>query len=192
MTRPAFVNNYQLIVSEDTFGTGIFPGTVFAVAILESSDSLGNVGGSQLTLQGNNWFGIEAGPAWTGPTIDFQDANGNLITYRAYPDFESSLMDFIELLTANSRYNPVTSAPDPLSQMQALQDTGYNSSPGYGGILQSIYATIQGYLPAINQPVPPGAINPLPGQVGPVNPALILVLLAAFALVFLSRKGQYR
>jgi len=66
-TRKEFIEKYGAFIHKVTAGTGILPGTLIAQAFLESSRD-GKVGGSGLSKQANNFFGIKCGPNWSGQT----------------------------------------------------------------------------------------------------------------------------
>jgi flagellum-specific peptidoglycan hydrolase FlgJ len=62
-SRSQFINEYGPYIFKVTKETGILPGTLIAQAFLESS-TRGIVGGSQLSREANNFFGIKCGPKW--------------------------------------------------------------------------------------------------------------------------------
>lgn len=153
MTREEFVKTYYPAVAALVSGTGILPETVLTVAILESSDSSGNVGGSTLASKYNNYFGIKAGSSWTGPVVDmptYEYINGQKTLvhdyFRVYPSFIASAGDFVKLLTTASRYKPVLQADTAQAQFQALQQAGYSTNPSYASILSKVWQSVSGFV----------------------------------------------
>jgi len=153
MTRAQFVQQNFAAVNQLTQGTGLFPLTVLSVAILESSEN-GQVGASSLAANYNNYFGIKASPDWTGQTVDIQteeyDNSGNpyttTATWRVYPSFAASAADYVNLITGDSRYADVLTAPDTTTQFQLLQQDGYSTSPSYTALLIDVYNSIRGFV----------------------------------------------
>ena len=117
LSRAEFVKKYSPFVNEITKGSGIFAGTLFAQAILESSGKYKTggawlVGGSKLSQEANNYFGIKADKSWKGkryniatgenkPTGEYYVIKDD---FRAYNSVEDSLEDYINFLKSNPRY----------------------------------------------------------------------------------------
>ena len=108
--------------------TGVFPETMFAQAILESSSG-GKVGGSELGQKANNLFGIEADSSWTGNTYQ---------GYRAYDSFQDSIVDYYNFLQNNSRYDTALQATTPADQINEIAAAGYAQDSNYGDKLNSL------------------------------------------------------
>jgi flagellum-specific peptidoglycan hydrolase FlgJ len=73
LTREQFIKtNYQKALNV-TKGTGIFPETLLAMAVVESQgkgpDGNWYPGQGLVAKEANNYFGIKASAAWTGKTV---------------------------------------------------------------------------------------------------------------------------
>lgn len=159
MTRQDFINNYGDYIISVTNGTGIFPETLVAQAIIESSDNSGNVGASTLASKYNNYFGIKADSRWTGKSINMKtgeytgtpDATTINAYFRAYDSPQDSIQDYVNFLKKNSRYASagVFNASSPQEQGQLLQKAGYATGAGYGNLVGQIASEVHGALSAI-------------------------------------------
>jgi len=106
---------------------------VIAQAILES-----NWGRSGLSTTGNALFGIKAGSSWAGKTYSANTQecyNGTYTTikgtFRAYNNWEESVIDHTKLLTGLSRYSGVVGERDYITACRAIQKAGYATDPQY-------------------------------------------------------------
>lgn len=182
-TRQEFVSEFSPYVNGITKGTGIFPGTLFAQAILESSRD-GRVGASGLSQEANNFFGIKADKGWKGKVYNAKtrEVYGGKDTYikddfRKYDSVKDSLKDYVSFLQLNPRYAKagVFNAKSVEEQAEALKRAGYATDPKYASIVSSVYNSIKG---AISTSVEKAKTNPLPT-------ALIVTLLAVsvYALI---------
>lgn len=146
MTRAEFISKYYPMVERLSTSTKIFPETVFAQAIVESSNSKGEFGKSPLAAQANNYFGIKADESWNGEiyrtSTKEYNADGKLIgqmaAFRKYVTPEDSITDYFKFLVQNPRYAKagVFSAPDWQSQVEALM------MAGYAGRYNTVYADL--------------------------------------------------
>lgn len=118
----------------------IFPSVMMAQAMLESDRGL-----SDLTTTNHNLFGIKGtykgqGSSWatledTG-SGDFYTIND---TFRAYPNYYTSIADYIELLNWEHYVNAgVTKAKTPQEQIQAIKDAGYATDSTYVSKIMAI------------------------------------------------------
>jgi flagellar protein FlgJ len=71
------------------------------------------------SVVGNNLFGIKAGSSWTGPRIDaatHEYEDGQLVSitdgFRAYPNAEASVQDFVSLVQNSPRYRAALGKAD--------------------------------------------------------------------------------
>lgn len=159
-TRKQFVEKYEPFINSVVKGSGLFPGTMIAQAIIESSGSYNNkwsVGGSGLSRHANNFFGIKCSPGWKGRTYN---ANTGEYTptgtyyvqqnacFRAYNSVEDSIKDHLNFLQVNSRYakNGVFKAKTIYDQAKALKAAGYATAPNYANTILSVYNEIAPYL----------------------------------------------
>jgi flagellum-specific peptidoglycan hydrolase FlgJ len=146
-TRKEFINEFGAYVHQVTKGTGILPGTLIAQLFLESSKG-GVVGGSQLSQEANNYFGIKCGPSWDGPPyyITTREVYNGKSTYvkacfRKYGNIKDSIQDYILFLQNNPRYTTagVFTAKTVKEQAQALKRAGYATAPGYAQLVSDVY-----------------------------------------------------
>jgi flagellum-specific peptidoglycan hydrolase FlgJ len=160
-SRENFVKNYATYVNQITKGSGIFAGTLFAQAIIESSgayktDGQWLVGGSKLSQVANNFFGIKADKSWKGkryniatgenkPTGEYYVIKDD---FRVYNSVEDSLKDYISFLKNNPRYekNGVFKANNVKEQAEALKRSGYATAPNYATMVESVYKSVKKFI----------------------------------------------
>lgn len=147
-TRKEFINEFGAYVHQVTRGTGILPGTLIAQLFLESSKG-GVVGGSKLSQDANNYFGIKCAGGWQGPKyyINTREVvNGkNVIVnacFRKYGSIKDSIQDYVLFLQENNRYKTagVFEAKTVKEQAQALKRAGYATAPSYAQLVYDVYA----------------------------------------------------
>jgi len=123
-------------------GTGLFPSTMIAQAIIESGN-----GNSLLAKRYNNHFGIKADRSWKGKVVSMTTRevfNGYDVYikdgFRAYDTLEEGFRDRNEFLKRNPRYakNGVFSAKTPEEQAVAFQRAGYATDPNYAKIISQV------------------------------------------------------
>jgi flagellar protein FlgJ len=98
----------------------------------------------------HNLFGIKSGSSWSGPeatvrTLEFQQGVLAHTTdnFRAYGSPAQGFADYVQLLTADPRYQSVLAAgADASRYAQALQDSGYASDPNYAQKIKDIYSGV--------------------------------------------------
>lgn len=118
---------------------GVLPSISMAQAILESS-----WGTSELAREYNNYYGIKASSAWTGPVINFstQENYNDTIkaNFRVYSSLDESVYDLGQFLKNNSRYteNGLFTAKNYIEQANALENAGYATVKNETG--EAIYA----------------------------------------------------
>lgn len=146
-TRKEFINKYGAFIHKVTAGTGILPGTLIAQAFLESSAN-GKVGGSQLSREANNFFGIKCGPNWSGGKyyINTKEYGQNgpyyvKACFRKYKSVEDSIKDYVNFLKVNNRYSEagVFKAKTVKEQAEALKRAGYATAPSYAQLVYDVY-----------------------------------------------------
>jgi flagellum-specific peptidoglycan hydrolase FlgJ len=128
-----------------TAGTGIFPETLLAIAIVESQGKVGRAffpGQAPLARMANNFFGIKADRNYSGPTIRMntpRDAQP-VSTFRRYSSFEDSISDFVKFLQNNRRYRNagVFTAPNYQEQILAIARAGYAEAPNYAEVITKV------------------------------------------------------
>lgn len=109
-----------------------------------------NEQGWQHPAPGNNYFGIKAGPGWTGPTTgpvatweDYGDGRVNTAgVFRAYPSPAESYEDFANFLRENSRYagalKVLEETGDGEAFIRAVHAAGYATDPMWADKIISI------------------------------------------------------
>lgn len=140
-TRAEFIQKYSPLVKALSEKTGIFPETVFAQAIIESSDSKGNFGKGYNVTAGNNYFGIRPSKGWTGDVITNPHVTSESKLFRGYDSAEDSIADYFKFLLGNKRYKAagVFTAADYKEQAKALQKAGYaGNSTTYAALIGKV------------------------------------------------------
>jgi len=157
-TRQGFIEDFGLFILNQTKGTGIFPETLISQAILESQgigvDGKYYVGGSKLSKEANNFFGIKANNRWKGKTYNIDTGevlndrkvvvNAN---FRVYNSVKDSIKDYIKFLQENPRYKDALQSSDYSTQNKRLQSAGYATGLNYADTLNSV---IKPLLPIID------------------------------------------
>jgi flagellum-specific peptidoglycan hydrolase FlgJ len=128
-----------------TAGSGIFPQTLLAMAIVESSGLVNGksyVGVGSTAKLANNYFGIKASPAWKGATIKLNTPNDatKVSTFRKYASVKDSFADYVRFLKQNKRYNnaSVFDAENYAEQIIRIAKAGYAESPNYAAIVSNV------------------------------------------------------
>lgn len=155
LTREEFVKKYASAAASAAKGSGVFPQTILAIAILESQGKAadGNYypGLNASAKYANNYFGIKSYPAWKGDTILLNtpgDADKKS-RFVKYPTVESGFKGFVEFLQKNPRYTTagVFKANDYIEQLAALARAGYSERPEtWLSLTRSIASKLQQYL----------------------------------------------
>lgn len=160
LSREDFVKQYAGAARAAAGSSGIFPETILAAAILESSGKKSGVwyvGASQLAREANNYFGIKATSTWKGKTYTINTREfikGQYITipakFRAYETVQDSFADYVSFLQRNSRYRKagVFTAPTASEQVNRIAFAGYATDPNYSKLLNSLLITVRKFIPA--------------------------------------------
>jgi flagellum-specific peptidoglycan hydrolase FlgJ len=161
LNREDFIKlNYQAALNA-TAGTGIFPETLLAMAVVESQGKAqdGNwyPGLGLVARKANNFFGIKTSPTWKGKTVALPtpgDAD-KISTFRVYDSFEDSLKDFIKFLQINPRYTKagVFKASDYVTQIVSIAKAGYSESPAYKTVITSVANKIADLMKNYIEPI---------------------------------------
>jgi N-acetylmuramoyl-L-alanine amidase len=188
LNRENWVKKYWLDAVAATSGTGIFPETMLAMAVVESQGKAedGNYyPGLGLTARkANNYFGIKASSSWKGLTISLPtpgDAD-KISVFRVYPSLKDSIKDFVKFLQENPRYTKagVFKAPDYVSQIMAIAKAGYSESSTYASVVTSIANKVKNYVKDIIVPI---------AQNGKYIPILVAALIITGLLITKKLKG---
>jgi flagellar protein FlgJ len=153
-TRDEFVKKYGSFIHKSVKGTGILAGTLIAQAILESSgkDLNGDwkVGGSKLSRESNNFFGIKSSKKWGGKTYNID--TGEVIKgkkvivnadFRAYNSVKDSIEDYVKLIKENPRFSNVLKAKTVKDQAIELKKANYATAPNYADTVNQVYLTVK-------------------------------------------------
>jgi flagellar protein FlgJ len=153
-TRDEFVKKYGSFIHKSVKGSGILAGTLIAQAILESSgkDLNGDwkVGGSKLSRESNNFFGIKSSKKWGGKTYNID--TGEVIKgkkvivnadFRAYNSVKDSIEDYVKLIKENPRFSNVLKAKTVKDQAIELKKAGYATSVEYADTVTQVYNSVK-------------------------------------------------
>lgn len=153
LNRKDWIRKYYPIAAKVTAGTGIFPETMLAMAVVESqgkgTDGNYYPGLGLVARTANNYFGIKDSSAWKGATIDLPtpgDAD-KISTFRKYNNVGESIADFINFLKVNPRYTKagVFSAASYPEQIIAIARAGYAENPNYSSLITSVANKVKEY-----------------------------------------------
>lgn len=153
LKREDWVKKHWKDAVDATEGTKIFPETMLAMAVVESSgkgpDGNWYPGLGLTAKKANNYFGIKASSAWKGATVALPtpgDAD-KISTFRVYPGLKESIADFVKFLQRNPRYenNGVFDSPDYVSQIVAIAKAGYAENPNYANMVSKIANSIKSW-----------------------------------------------
>ena len=142
-------DNYPAAV-EVTAGSGIFPETLLAQAIIESAKN-SKMPGSELSRLHNNYFGIKAGSKkYKGATVNFKTGEFNTAgdyykepaDFRKYKTPADSFKDYVKFLQGK-RYAKARAASTIQAQAAALQAAGYSTAPNYAETIAALAQTIK-------------------------------------------------
>jgi flagellar protein FlgJ len=159
--RKDWIRKYYPIAAKVTAGTGIFPETMLAMAVVESqgkgSDGNWYPGLGLVARTANNYFGIKASSAWKGATIDLPtpgDAD-KISKFRKYNSVSDSIADFINFLKVNPRYTKagVFSAASYPEQIIAIARAGYAENPNYSSVITSVANKVKEYTADIRNTI---------------------------------------
>lgn len=153
-TRAEFIDKYGAFIHKSVKGSGILAGTLISQAILESSgkDENGDwkVGGSKLSRESNNFFGIKSSKSWSGKTYNID--TGEVIKgkkvivnadFRAYDSVKDSIEDYVKLLKENPRFSNVLKVKTVAEQAKELKKAGYATSNEYAQTVNNVYNSVK-------------------------------------------------
>lgn len=148
---------------------GVSPKILLAQAAIET--------GWGSSVVGNNLFGIKAGSSWTGAKVDaatHEYENGQMVAihdaFRAYPDAEASVRDFVSLVSSSPRYKAALGAGDDVvSYAQGLLAGGWATDIDYVHKLRTVAGGASVAAATGNAPKPPPAAPPLPPSSSPAS-----------------------
>lgn len=153
-TRAEFIDKYGAFIHKAVKGSGILAGTLISQAILESSgkDENGDwkVGGSKLSREASNFFGIKSSNNWSGKTYNIDTGEvirGKKVTvnadFRAYNSVKDSIKDYVKFLQENPRYSKVLKVKTVPEQAKELKKAGYATSNEYAQTVTNVYNSVK-------------------------------------------------
>jgi flagellar protein FlgJ len=134
---------------------GVQPLGVVAQAALESNWGR-STPRSATGTSSNNLFGVKAAGSWSGDSVtaatqEFQAGTlvGARSAFRAYPDSQAALQDYVATLRGNPRYSAALGTGGDVSAFaSALQKGGYATDPNYAAkvtrVAQQVAALVAG------------------------------------------------
>ena len=141
-------------------GSGIYPETLLAMAIVESQGKVNGTyypGAGLVARKANNYFGIKEGVNWQGDTIELPTPGDQdkISTFRVYSSFQDSAKDYISFLKKNNRYTKagVFIAPNYQEQIIAIARAGYAEAPNYAQIITSVANSVKKNIASIIEPI---------------------------------------
>lgn len=154
MTRAEFVSKYYPDAYRATIGTGIFPETLLAIAIVESQgkNAAGNwePGLGLVARRANNYFGIKAYPGHNGPTVELPTPGDQdkLSRFVVYPSIYGSFVGFVDFLKRNPRYEKrgVFEAENYAEQITRIAAAGYAENPKYADLVNQVANRVKQYV----------------------------------------------
>lgn len=170
-----FIDRY----GQMAFDTGKKYGIPYEAILAQGSIESRN-GNSELTKQGNNFFGIKAGDSWNGPVVTFetgeQRPDGSTYTvtanFRAYPDAQAGFDGYGEFITTNSRYANALNYPgDPVQYITEIKNAGYATDTSYVTTLTRVIRQVENYVSSKNLFPPSSEVTP---DATPPNPGAAL------------------
>lgn len=187
LTREDFIKKYANSIEKICKGTGVFPQTLFAIAIVESQskaqDGKYYVGLSPLAKDYNNYFGIKATANWKGKKVKLNTPNDfeKKSVFRVYNNFVDSAKDFIKFLKENPRYKKagVFNAKTYPEQIISIARAGYSESETYSKIITQVADKINKYIESYIKPIQKKIIKGLP-----------IILLLGGLSIYLYNKNQ--
>jgi flagellum-specific peptidoglycan hydrolase FlgJ len=158
LTRQQFVELYYPMAQKVTKGTGIFPETLLAIAIVESQAQVNGVfypAQSVLVKRANNYFGIKSYPKWTGKTIQVNTPNDadKVSTFVVYNSTEDSFKGFVRFLKENPRYanSGVFTAGSFPDQIIKIARAGYAENTNYANVIVNVANSISSMAKDLKQ-----------------------------------------
>lgn len=133
MSPPDFITSFVDAAQRSSVVSRIPASFTIAEAALESA-----WGQSLLAINGLNYFGVKAGPEWTGPTIDMNTReylNGAWVMvparWRKYAMIDDCIVDHASFLVSNPRYHECFAAQGGEAFAIAAAKAGYATDPAY-------------------------------------------------------------
>lgn len=144
-SQRSFLSKVMAFAQGPAAAAGLSPVFVAAQAALESGWGKHEIRHAD-GAPAHNLFGVKAGRAWTGATVDVTTTeyeNGVAVKkvekFRAYASYAEGLADYVGLLAGNRRYQAAVAAgQDAKGFATALAKAGYATDPAYGAKLSRL------------------------------------------------------
>ena len=170
----AFAQKLMPLLEKAGQQLGVSPKILLAQAAIET--------GWGRSVVGNNLFGIKAGRSWTGDKVEaatHEYENGDLVgivdAFRAYPNAEASVADFVSMVSNNPRYKAALGAGENVAAYaHGLLSGGWATDIDYAHKLQNV-ATSATVAAATGATVAQPAVPARPGQPVSLIPASFTV-----------------
>ena len=122
-----YIKKYSKVAVSEMNRTGVPASITLAQGLLESA-----AGQSELSVKGNNHFGIKCHNNWEGRTIN-HDAEIRNECFRAYKNAEESFRDHSDFLRYQNRYKSLFDLDprDYKGWAEGLRNAGYATDPKY-------------------------------------------------------------
>ena len=168
-----FIDTYGQIAFNVGKQYGIPYEAILAQAALES-----NYGGSKLTTEANNFFGIKAGTGWNGPvwTGNTQEETSNGGSYqitdsfRVYASPEEGFRGYGDFIRSNSRYRNALNYPgDPYRYIVEIKNAGYATDNEYIQSNWQLITQVEQYIKTKGTFPPSSQVTPDVAPPGPVD-----------------------
>jgi flagellar protein FlgJ len=122
------------------------------------------------SVVGNNLFGIKAGTAWSGATVNaptHEYENGQYVSisdnFRAYPSYEASVQDFVSMVKSNPRYQAALGkGEDATGYAHALLSGGWATDVDYAHKLEAVAGSSHATAPFAPVPLVPPNFATMP------------------------------
>lgn len=141
MTHKDFIEEIAAAVKKyaPEYGIKVYS-PIIAQAILESA-----WGCSKLALH-HNYFGLKAGKAYKGKTVDFktkEEIKGKTVTitdtFRAFDTLDAGVKGYFDFINT-ARYKSLKGITDPKKYLEAIKASGYATASNY---VTSVYSVIE-------------------------------------------------
>jgi len=148
MTRQEFAEKVNSMIPASS---KILHSVTIAQAVVDSSDSQGNVANSSLTKVGNALFGIKVHNGWTGKVLtcntfeilENKERWEGPLPFRAYDSWQESVENYVHYMQDESnRYANVIGNNDFVACCYNLKADGYATAPNYAETLISIIKSL--------------------------------------------------
>ncbi|MBP6041421.1 glucosaminidase domain-containing protein [Candidatus Saccharibacteria bacterium] len=177
---PASREEFVLSNAEAAFKIGKANGIPYDAMIAQGALESGD-GKSDLTTQGNNYFGIKTGSGWTGAVWSGstkEEEGGKTVTktdsFRAYPTKEAGWQGYADFIRSNKRYAAALQYPqDPFQYITELKKAGYATDSSYVSKNHDIIRSVQKIIAEKTDLPPSSEVVPEAQPAGGAGPLMM-------------------